>query len=285
MRNLQPDIVIGMGDLVLGQRSGLKRVDKMGDRTAAWTQEMITGLSDVRDVSSDASQPALFAPILPIEKEMQSVYLNQLQDEMRDDIHGLTLYDSSSVGTIPDSLLHLPRLSLDEPSSPQDILRNVSLGMDLLTIPFVGAATDSGVALGYVFPCSSESHQESRKPLGIDMWSPEHANDLSPLRSGCLCYTCTKHHRAYVQHLLSAKEMLGWVLLQIHNYRVLNEFFAGIRSSINSRRYEEDRQRFEKLYERSLPAKTGQGPRFVLFWGSMEGMLTARQSQGLSIQI
>lgn len=264
IRKLRPDIVIGMGDLVLGQRSGLKRVGKMGDRTTAWTQEIITGITEVEDASVDAYRPSLFAPILPVEQEQQSFYLNQLQDEMKCHVHGLALYDPGSVSVIPDSLLDLPRLSLDEPSSPQEVLRNISLGMDILTIPFVGAATDAGIALDYSFPCSSESQQGTPKSLGLDMWSSQYASDLSPLRSGCQCYSCTKHHRAYIQHLLSAKEMLGWVLLQIHNHQVLDAFFAGIRKSISNGAYDEDRERFEEVYERKLPEKTGQGPRYVL---------------------
>lgn len=264
VQKLQPDIVIGMGDLVLGRRSGWKRVDKMGDRTAVWTQEMVTGLSELEETSLGAHEPSLFAPILPVEQEQQSFFLEQLQDEMKAHVHGLALYNAGSVSVIPDSLLDLPRLTLDEPRSPQEILRNIALGVDILTIPFVDAATDAGIALDYAFPCLSDSQQNARMSLGLDMWLSQHAGDLSPLRPGCECYTCRKHHRAYIQHLLCAKEMLGWVLLQIHNYRVLDEFFAGIRESIKTGTYEEDQERFETVYERQLPEKTGRGPRYVL---------------------
>jgi len=285
VRKIRPDIFVGMGDLVLSQKAGLKRVEKMGDRTATWTHEMMTGIADVEESTSEARQPALFAPILPLEKELQSVYLDQLQDEWRDHVQGLTIYNSSSVSIVPERLLGLPRLSLDEPDSPQEVLRNVSFGVDVLTIPFIGAATDAGIALDFVFPCPSASQQESSKSLGMDMWSVQYATDLSPLCYGCPCYTCSKHHRAYIQHLLSAKEMLGWVLLQIHNYQVLDEFFAGIRSSINNGTYEKDMERFEKVYERRLPEKTGQGPRYLLIRDILVQKLTARQSQGLSVQV
>lgn len=285
VRKVRPDIVLGMGDLVLGQKAGLKRTEKMGDRTAAWTQEMITGIADDETPSLHHQLPAFFAPILPLEMEAQSFYLDQLQDEFRDHVQGLTFYNPSSISMVPEKLTVLPRLSLNEPNSPQEVLRNVSLGVDLLTIPFIGAATDSGVALDYVFPYPPTSQQEPPKSLGMDMWSAEYATDLSPLRLGCPCYTCSTHHRAYIQHLLSAKEMLGWVLLQIHNHQVLDEFFAGIRNSITNGTYEKDTQRFEKVYERALPEKTGQGPRYVFFRKFLVQPLTAIQSQGLSIQV
>ena len=285
VRSVRPDIVLGMGDLVLGRKAGLKRVVKMADRTAAWTEQMVAGIRDFKERALEVHQSAFFAPILPVEGEIQSVYLDHLQDEWRDHVEGLTFYNASSASILPETLLGLPRLSVDEPKSPQEVLRNVSFGMDVLTIPFIGAATDSGIALDYAFPCPPASQQESPRSLGMDMWSTQFSTDLSPLRSGCPCYTCSKHHRAYIQHLLSAKEMLGWVLLQIHNYQILDEFFAGIRSSINNGTYERDTQRFEKVYERGLPEKTGQGPRYIFYRNSSIPVLTARKSQGLPIQI
>jgi len=265
MRKIRPDIVLGMADLVLDQKASLKRVEKMGDRTATWTQEMMTGIADVDESNPEAHQPALFAPILPVEKELQSLYLDQLQDEWESQVQGLVVYNPSSVSIVPESLSALPRASLDEPSNPEEVLRSVSLGVDILTIPFIGAATDAGTALDFEFPCRLVNQQEPPKSLGMDMWSAQYATDLSPLRGGCPCYTCSKHHRAYVQHLLSAKEMLGWVLLQIHNHQVLDDFFAGIRSSIGKGTYEKDTERFERVYERHWPEKTGHGPRYIFF--------------------
>jgi queuine tRNA-ribosyltransferase len=81
------------------------------------------------------------------------------------------------------------------------------------------------------------------------------------LREGCSCYACTDHHRAFLKHLLAAKEMLGWVLLQIHNYHVLDAFFADIRASINAGTFEADVEKFSRCYDADFPAKTGQGPR------------------------
>ncbi|KAI9723002.1 MAG: hypothetical protein M1812_001451 [Candelaria pacifica] len=260
---LRPDIVVGMGDIVqLGQKSGMKRIDKMGDRTAVWTTELIETLSIEEERQPQHSKPAIFAPILPIEYGQQSYYLEQLGDEMRQHISGLAFYDMSSVAELSSQFSSLPRLALDEPDSPHKLLYEISLGVDILTVPFISAATDAGIALDFSFrPTSLVGIGTPPLPLGIDMWSPVHATDLSPLRSRCECYTCTRHHRAYIQHLLAAKEMLAWVLLQIHNYNVMDEFFADVRRSIADCTFEEDRTNFEAVYERVLPEKTGQGPR------------------------
>ncbi|GME66355.1 Queuine tRNA-ribosyltransferase-like protein [Neofusicoccum parvum] len=262
-QKLKPDIVIGLGDIMHGHiKPSLRRMDKMGDRTSLWMKDIIAGKGGLDKTKKD-SVYNIFAPILPISKELQSWYLNDLVDELKPSISGLALYDSSSLADIPDELSELPRLSLGNPTSPQRLLHEISLGMDVFTIPFISAATDAGIVLDFDFPVKSQppSPGSERKQLGIDFWLPHHATDLSPLTPGCECYACKKHHRAYLQHLLVAKEMLGWVLIQIHNHHVMDLFFAGVRKSIEAGTFEEDKAAFEQIYVDQLPEKTGQGPR------------------------
>lgn len=259
VQKLQPDVVLSLGDVIIGQRVGPKRTEKMGDRTLAWMKELMVAIN-----SEDEGLPklALFAPILPIASEQQAHYLDDLEDDLRGHLSGLFLYQANSVLSIPESLGHLPRLSISEPNSPHTLLYEISLGIDLFTVPFISAATDAGIALDFDFPPPGQPAQaETPRPLGIDMWSSRHGTDLSPLRDACRCYTCVNHHRAYVQHLLSAKEMLAWVLLQLHNHHVMDEFFTGVRRSLDENSFEYYRTRFTKIYEPELPAKTGQGPR------------------------
>ena len=258
IQKLRPDIVLGMGDVVFGHKLGVKRKDVMGDRTLAWLKELITRMEDEEE---GTPRTALFAPILPIEAEQQAYYLDALQDELRDSVSGLVLYDSASVDDIPDNLRALPRLSLGDALSPHKLLDSMALGMDAFTVPFVPEATDAGIALDFSFPAHSDANLEGRLPLGIDMWFSTLATDISPLSPDCQCYTCKNHHRAFVHHLLKAKEMLGWVLLQLHNHHIIDKFFIGVRDSINNGSFEGDRVMFEKLYAAELPAKTGQGPR------------------------
>lgn len=260
-KRLKPDIVVGLGDIVQTHKHGKNRKQRMSDRTADWTRK-IANDSKAGDGVARVATSSFLAPILPIDRESQSYYLDQLADELRERISGLAIYDTKSLIELPESLHQLPRLSFAEPSCPNQVLHEISLGMDLTIIPFIGAATDAGIALEFSFPAPNRhTTLRARQPLGIDMWTSTHATDLSPLRTGCSCYACAKHHRAYVQHLLSAKEMLGWILLQIHNHRVMDEFFAGIRDSIRRGCFDEDRREFGAAYEPELPEKTGQGPR------------------------
>ncbi|KAF2871095.1 tRNA-guanine(15) transglycosylase-like protein [Massariosphaeria phaeospora] len=261
VRKLQPDIVVGLADIPYGQESiGLKRKDKMSDRTESWLRDLIAKRASIEQGDPRFS---IFAPILPIDRDLQSWYLEHLVDDMVDQISGVAIYDAYLLDDLPDELHALPRLSCHMPASPQELLRQISLGMDLFTIPFISSATDAGISLDFTFPApqSAESDSTPRRSLGVDMWLAEHAVAVTPLTEGCACYACTQHHRAYIQHLLSAKEMLGWLLLQLHNHAVLSSFFAGVRASIAAGTFDADVAAFEAFYEPALPAKTGQGPR------------------------
>lgn len=259
-RKLQPDIVVGLADIPFGQETvGTRRKDKMSDRTEAWMQDIIAKRNGVGEIEKRFN---VFAPFLPIERDLQSWYLEHLVEEMVDNISGIAVYDAYLMDDLPEVLHRFPKLSFHTPSSPQEVLRHISLGMDLFTIPFINDATDAGIALDFSFiPPKNKVQENTRQSLGLDMWPATHAESVVPLTEGCTCYACTKHHRAYIQHLLAAKEMLGWVLIQLHNHAIMDSFFTSIRTSIQNNTFEADAAAFEAYYEPSLPEKTGQGPR------------------------
>lgn len=262
VQKLRPDIVLGMGDVVVGQHLSQKRKERMGDRTQVWVKKMVDGLNDMDEGEFTA---AFFAPILPLPEGQQSFYLMDLRDDLRDCLSGLVLYEADSLVSVPQNLYHLPRLCIGELDSPQKVLDDVATGIDILTVPFVGAATDAGIALDFSFPSGDALKTGELLPLGIDTWAPQNATKLSSLRRNCKCFTCTNHHRAYIHHLLNAKEMLGWVLLQLHNHHVMDGFFAGIRQSLKEGSFHVEKPKFSRIYEPQLPVTTGQGPRSAFY--------------------
>ncbi|KAK8208171.1 tRNA-guanine transglycosylase family protein [Phyllosticta capitalensis] len=302
---LRPDIVVGLGDVMHGHANpSLKRVDKMGDRTTEWTKDLIAATSyasrsngndsngtngNATSSTSNSKTPAIFAPILPIEAEQQSYYVNDLKSSsIAPKLSGLALYSTASIDVIPSSLSHLPLLSLSDPPTPAKLLREISLGVDLFVLPFVDKATDAGLILTFAFPApqpsptgTSQNEKKSKTPLGIDAWAASHATSLSPPVPNCPCYTCTHHHRAYIHHLLAAKEMLGWVLLQLHNHSVLSRFFAGVRATLSTGAdaFEREVDRFERVYEEALPQTTGAGPRVRGYMFRSRGAGEARRNE------
>ena len=275
---LKPDIVVGLGDVPYGRALGSKRIEKGTDRMIEWLQHHV-GLRKLQG----EKRSRLFASLLPVSCANQQFYIDCLTEELKNDVDGLAVYNAETLQDLPESLHDLPRLAFLEPATPHQVLRQIALGCDLLTLPFTTAATDAGIALDFSFPAPElTAHHRGPTlplPLGVDMWLPSHAADLSPLAKGCTCYTCTTHHRAYLQHLLAAKEMLGWILLQIHNHHSLDLFFASIRASIADDTFETEVQRFEKAYEAQLPEKTGQGPRVRGYQFKSEGPGEAKKNE------
>ncbi|MEM1370342.1 MAG: tRNA guanosine(34) transglycosylase Tgt [Cyanobacteria bacterium P01_H01_bin.15] len=63
--------------------------------------------------------------------------------------------------------------------------------------------------------------------------------DYAPLDPQCGCYTCQNFSRAYLSHLIRAKEMLGYQLLSLHNVSALIDFTQQMREAILCDRFTE----------------------------------------------
>jgi queuine tRNA-ribosyltransferase len=64
-----------------------------------------------------------------------------------------------------------------------------------------------------------------------------HRRDSQSLESDCLCYTCSNFSRAYLHHLFLADEMLGPILLSVHNIAFYLRLVEQARRAIEGRRY------------------------------------------------
>ncbi len=68
-----------------------------------------------------------------------------------------------------------------------------------------------------------------------ERWNLKNARfkeDFAPLDETCPCYTCQHFSRAYLNHLIKSGEMLGYILLSLHNIAELIRFTGEIRQSI-----------------------------------------------------
>lgn len=80
----------------------------------------------------------------------------------------------------------------------------------------------------------------------LNMSNERFKDDTKPIEEDCDCLCCRNYTRAYVRHLLKAKEMLGMRLCSIHNLRFYNRLMEKIRYAIRENRYEAFRR--ECLY-------------------------------------
>lgn len=261
IRSLQPDIAIGMADLLhTSQTPPSKKLIRMTERTEEWGEVLLENLQ--AKPMAAGKESFFFAPVLAVEHPYQWSYLKSLSTDSIDAISGLAIYGLNMVPELVNypSLTSLPKLSMDVPATPHDILKQVSMGIDISLVPFINVVSDAGVAMTFTFPPTETT---SPQPLGTNIWSTEHVVDLGPLAETCTCYACTKHHRSYMHHLLNAKEMLGWNLLQVHNHAVLDAFFKGIRDTLaqGPAAFEKAKEKFMAAYEDSFPEGTGERPR------------------------
>ena len=73
----------------------------------------------------------------------------------------------------------------------------------------------------------------------MNMTNAKFARDFGPLDPDCSCPVCQKHSRAYIRHLVKQKEMLGGILLSIHNLYFLLHLMDEARAAIHSGTFEE----------------------------------------------
>ena len=145
----------------------------------------------------------------------------------------------------------MPLLPEDKPrylmgvGTPEDIINGVARGIDIFDC---------------VLPTRLARHHSAFAPEGrLNMMNATFARDEHPIDETCDCYTCRTFTRAYIRHLIIAKELLAGTLLSIHNLRALIRLMEGIRAYIADGSYE---SRVPELLSKwSNNAKRGMGNR------------------------
>ena len=73
----------------------------------------------------------------------------------------------------------------------------------------------------------------------MNMRNAKYKEDFGPLDPQCSCPVCQQYTRAYLRHLIMQKEMLGGILLSMHNLHFLIDLMAKAREAVLAGRYEE----------------------------------------------
>lgn len=73
----------------------------------------------------------------------------------------------------------------------------------------------------------------------LNLFNAKYELDDRPIEEGCGCPVCRKYSRAYIRHLLKAKEMLGMRFCVLHNLYFYNTMMEEIRAAIEEGRYKE----------------------------------------------
>ncbi|MFQ9934215.1 MAG: tRNA guanosine(34) transglycosylase Tgt, partial [Lachnospiraceae bacterium] len=123
----------------------------------------------------------------------------------------------------------VPYLPLEKPTylmgvgTPANILEAVDRGVDFFDC---------------VYPTRNGRHGHVYTNMGkLNLFNAKYETDDTPIEEGCQCQACRYHTRAYIRHLLKAKEMLGMRLCVLHNLYFYNTMMEEIRDAIENGSY------------------------------------------------
>ena len=141
-----------------------------------------------------------------------------------------------AVGETHEEMYHIldetvPCLPADKPTylmgvgTPANIVEAVDRGVDFFDC---------------VYPSRNGRHGHVYTAHGkLNLFNKKYELDPRPIEEGCGCPACRTYSRAYIRHLLKAKEMLGMRLCVLHNLYFYNHLMERIRAAIEEQRYKE----------------------------------------------
>ena len=131
------------------------------------------------------------------------------------------------------------------------ILDQLHLNNSFLTVKHYSNNGVSGIDMfDCVLPTRIARHGNYFTRCGkVNIRNAKYKEDFTPLEEGCDCYTCKNFTKAYVRHLITAKETNAGRLLSIHNIRFLIKLTEDIRESIKEDRFDEFKEEFIKKYK------------------------------------
>ena len=150
-----------------------------------------------------------------------------------------------AVGETHEEMYHIldevvPYLPVNKPTylmgvgTPANILEGVERGVDFFDC---------------VYPTRNGRHGHLYTNHGkINLFNAKYELDQRPIEEGCGCPACRRYSRAYIRHLLKAKEMLGMRLCVLHNLYFYNTMMEEIRDSLDAGRFTEyKKQKLENM--------------------------------------
>ena len=156
-------------------------------------------------------------------------------DAIRDlDLDGYAV-GGLAVGESHQEMYHVleevvPRLPENKPTylmgvgTPANILEAVDRGVDFFDC---------------VYPSRNGRHGHVYTNQGkLNLFNAKYELDSRPIEEGCQCPACRNFSRAYIRHLLKAKEMLGMRLCVLHNLYFYNTMMEEIRAAIEAGNYQ-----------------------------------------------
>ena len=141
-----------------------------------------------------------------------------------------------AVGETHEEMYHiLDEVVPDLPENKPTYLMGVGTPLNILE------AVDRGVDFfDCVYPSRNGRHGHVYTNHGkLNLFNAKYELDDRPIEEGCQCPACRSYSRAYIRHLLKAKEMLGMRLCVLHNLYFYNTMMEEIRDALDQGCFQE----------------------------------------------
>jgi len=197
--------------------------EKSLDRTFEWAKRCISEHEKLTLERSHRPYQALFGVVQGAQYE--DLRRKAAKDLASLDFDGFGIggaLDKNQLGTIVNWVTE--ELPVDKPrhllgiGEPDDLFIGVENGADTFDCVAASRVARNNAVYGL----------DGRFNISVSAFK----NDFSPIDESCGCYTCKNYTKAYLNHLIKAKEMLGATLLTIHNEFFIVNLVAKMRQSI-----------------------------------------------------
>ena len=215
-------------------------IEKSVDRTTRWLIRCKKEMERLNSLPDTINQEQMLFGINQggIYEDIRIRHAKEIADLHLDGyaIGGLAVGEShEDMYRILDAVVpHLPQNAptyLMGVGTPANILEAVDRGVDFIDC---------------VYPSRNGRHGHVYTSHGkLNLYNARYELDERPIEEGCGCPACRTYSRAYIRHLLKAKEMLGMRLCVLHNLYFYNSMMEEIRQAIEEGRYQEYKK--EKL--------------------------------------
>lgn len=222
--------------------AGREYIKKAMDRTHVWAERCLVHHKQLNSIhqKNGENQQALYGVVQGAREEdfrkESAAFLGKL------DFDGFGIGGVFEPDEIPETVRWVnetlpegkPRHLLGMGAQPADLFLGVEYGID-------------------TFDCVAPTRQARNGALftydgRINIKNSEYTADFTSIDQECDCYTCRHYTKAYIHHLIMAREVLGLTLASIHNERFVVRTVDMIRESINSGNFFNYKKQFLQRY-------------------------------------
>ena len=209
------------------------------ERTTRWLKRCIAEMNRLNSLP-DTVNPSQLLFGINQGAVYEDIRVEQAREIAELDLPGYAI-GGLAVGETHEEMYHIldvtvPCLPEDRPTylmgvgTPENIVEAVYRGVDFFDC---------------VYPTRNARHGHVYTHYGrLNMMNARFELDEKPLEEGCGCPACRRYSRAYIHHLMKAKEMLGMRLCTLHNLWFYNHLMEEIRAAIDAHEYERFRKQF-----------------------------------------